>query len=132
MAKATKHLKKHAFKPGQSGNPSGRPVMTPEQKALRTLTLEIYRDVINAALTGNLEDLKAIAQDPESSAIKVGVATSLMKAIQRGDPSVLELFASRIVGKIPDVIDLGGVVKITHKVDPVSLRAAMKKVEEDV
>ncbi len=114
MPRTTKHLKKHQFKPGApSANPHGRPPLTPAQKALRKLTLQSLQDVIEMALTGNIEELKALAQEPNTPALQVGVATAILRAIKDGDPAVLERFAERIVGKIPDRLHLSGEVDLT-------------------
>lgn len=102
----TAHLKKTQWKPGQTGNPNGRPPLTAEQRALRKLTIDTYREVIETALNGTVDDLKALAQDPKTPAIQVGVATSILRAIKDGDPSILEQFAARIIGKIPEVINI--------------------------
>ena len=99
-------MKATQFKPGQTGNPNGRPPLTKEQRALRTLTIERYREVIELALTGNLEELKAFIEDPDTPVIQVGVGTAILTAIKKGDASVLETFAARIVGKIPDEIKI--------------------------
>lgn len=104
--KLTPEMEAVKFKPGQSGNPNGRPPLTKEQKALRSLTLKSYREVIEMVLTGNLEELKEFAQHKDTPVIQVGVATALLKAIKNGDASVLEMFAARIIGKIPEVIHL--------------------------
>lgn len=101
-----KHLKPHHFRPGVSGNPKGRPPISKEQRELRKLTIERYREIINIALTGNLEELKAYIQDADTPAIQVGVATALLKGIKNGDVTVLEHFAARLVGKIPDTINI--------------------------
>lgn len=105
-AEAAAHLKPHQFKPGQTGNPNGRPTLTKEQRAMRALTLTTYREVIEMALTGNMEELKAFAQDPDTPVIQVGVAVAILRAIKNGDASVLEMFAARIIGRIPEVINV--------------------------
>lgn len=97
-------MKATQFKKGVSGNPKGRLPLTKEQRAMRELTLDSLRNVIKASLTGNVDDLKEIATNPETSALEVGFATAVLKAIKSGDPAVLERFAERIVGKIPDDI----------------------------
>lgn len=102
-SKALKNLK--PFKPGQSGNPGGVP-LNPIAKALKELTVQTYREVIELVLTGNIDALKAMIKDQKTPAIQVGVATAFMKAIQTGDYGVIERIAERIVGKIPDEINL--------------------------
>lgn len=103
---AADRIRPYQWKPGQTGNPNGRPTLTKEQRAMRALTLTSYREVIELALTGNLEELKAFAQDPDTPVIQVGVATAILRAIKNGDAGVLEMFAARIIGKIPEVINV--------------------------
>ncbi len=109
----TAHLKPHQFKPGQTGNPNGRPALTAVQRELRKLTLETYREVIELALTGNLDALRALIKNPDTPAIQVGVASSILTAIKKGDASVLERFAARLVGKIPDEIRINAQMNVT-------------------
>lgn len=132
--KKTKYpnIEPHQFKPGESGNPHGRPPLNPIQKALRELTIKTYRDVIEAVLVGNIDQLKVFITDPKSPAIKVGVATALLKAIKAGDYTVIERITERIVGKIPDVVKLESRNTHINKIDPVKLKAALDQLEEDV
>ena len=128
---------KYKFKPGVSGNPNGRPPLTKEQKALRSLTLQSYREVIEMALTGNLEELKEFAQDPDTPVIQVGVATAILKAIKNGDASVLEQFAARIIGKIPDVININSNTNMNVNAAVAvltddELKARLRKLRSDV
>ena len=136
MPKTTKHLKQHQFKKGEpSANPKGRPPLTIEMRALRKLTLSSLQEVIETALTGNVEALKKLAQDPNTPAIQVGVATAIMKAIKDGDPSVLERFAARIVGEIPKNLTINGDINVEHKVrvvPPEIARQAMREIEEEI
>ncbi len=94
------------FKPGQSGNPQGAKRHDPAKRALKNLTIATYRKVIELVLLGNMDDLKAMALDPATPAIQVGVATAFMKAIKAGDYEIIERIAERIVGKIPDELNV--------------------------
>lgn len=101
------HLKA-PWKKGQSGNPKGRPKGTTNviRQALRELTVETYREVIETVLKGNMAALQAIIDDPDTPVIQVGVAKAFMKAMKAGDYATIERIAERIVGKIPDEINL--------------------------
>lgn len=131
------HLKQHQFKPGQTGNPNGRPPISAEQRELRKLTIKSYGEVIETALNGTVADLKALIENPSTPAIQVGVATSIMRAIKDGDPSVLEMFAARIVGKIPDTININsnnttsvhGVIGVMTEDE---LRRRLKRIRNDL
>lgn len=106
MPKTTKHLAKHKFKPGQSGNPSGRPKMDPKARVLKELTVQSFRDVIEVVCTGNIGALEAMKDDPNISALQVGIAACMAKAMRDGDYPTIEKIAERIVGKIPDELNL--------------------------
>lgn len=97
----TKHLKPHQFKPGQTGNPSGRPP-NPIKNALKKLTGQSLQRIIKAVVKGNIDEVQRIAQDPNSSGIEVAVAACFIKAVKQGDWSTVERMIERIVGKIPD------------------------------
>ena len=123
------------FKKGQSGNPEGGRAHNPAIKALKNLTVETYREVIELVLTGNLAQLKAMAEHPETSALQVGIATAFMKAIQSGDYSVIERIAERIVGKIPDELNVRSTntnANLNTAIDKAKLKAAMAELEKDV
>lgn len=137
MPRTTKHLKKHNFKPGQSGNPQGARLHDPVTKALSRLTIDTYREVIEVVLTGNLTALKEMAEHPDTPAIQVGVATAFLKAIKTGDYAVIERIAERIVGKIPDVLNVNSnnntnLNATVTAIDKTALRKAMAESENDV
>lgn len=125
----------YKFKPGQSGNPKGRPPLSPIQRALKNLTIESYREVIEAVCTGNIDNLKAMVEDPKTSALQVGVARAFMKAIQAGDYTVIERIAERIVGKIPDELKVTSQnvnANLNATIDKQKLKAALEQLEKDV
>lgn len=98
-------MKAHQFKKGKSGNPGGLP-KNPAVTALRNLTIKEYREVIELALVSNLEALAKLANDPATSAVQMGVARALMNAVKKGDFDIIERLATRIVGKIPDKLEV--------------------------
>jgi hypothetical protein len=125
------------FKKGNKANPLGGNAHNPAVRAMKTLTLEVLREVIEVALTGTLADLKALAENPSTPAVQVGVATAIMKSIKSGDPTVLERFCERLVGKIPDKIEINSVnnSNVNQQVtviDQVALKTAMIKLQGDV
>jgi len=135
MPRDGKHLKAHQFKPGQTGNPEGARRHNPIAKALKNLTVEAYRDIIKAACCGNLDHLRAMVKNPKMSALQVGVAQALAKAIERGDVEVVERLVSRIVGKIPDEINVNATnVNLNAEIDVPAekVKAAIAKVMGDL
>jgi len=128
-------LKPYHFKPGQSGNPEGARKHNPIRKALANLTVDTYRKVIEAVLTGNMDNLKDIITDPNTPAIQVGVARAFVKAIEAGDYGVIERIAERIVGKIPDELNVRSVnqnANMNAQVDPEKLKAALAQLKDSV
>lgn len=128
-------MKAHQFKPGQSGNPKGRLPLNPIQKALRELTIKSYREVIEQVCTGNIDNLRAMIENPKTSALQVGVAKAFVKAINDGDYGVIERIAERIVGKIPDELNVNSKnmnANLNASIDPVKLKAALAKLESGV
>lgn len=140
MPKTAKHLKAHQFKKGApSPNPKGRPPLSPGQRELRKLSLKTHQEVIEMALTGTVGELKALATDPKTPAIQVGIATAILQAIKVGDPSVLERFMERIIGKIPDKLEVTSVSSVSIDVNAqiavltdADLKARMLRLESDV
>jgi hypothetical protein len=135
---ARKPPPKHSqFKKGQSGNQAGARAHNPAIKALQKLTVESYREIIELILSNNVAAVKTIAEDPNTTALQVGIAVAFLKAIKNGDYTVIERIAERIVGKIPDVVTvnqntnmaISGSIKVFDKV---ALKAAMDEIEKDV
>ena|SRR5665213_438697 len=129
---------KHSrFQKGKSGNPEGGRAHNPAIKALRKLTVESYREIIELILSNNVAAVKAIAEDPNTTALQVGIAVAFLKAIKNGDYTVIERIAERIVGKIPDVVHINSqnnsnVNAEIKVIDRQALKAAYNKLEEDV
>lgn len=134
-----KHLK--PFKKGQSGNPKGKPKgrFNPIQRALKELTIDTYREVIELVLTGNEAAVQAILVDDDRSLLQKGVAKAFIKACKAGDYEVIERIAERIVGKIPDQINLVSKnlnanmdVPAESKVTTDEVKAAFDELEREV
>jgi hypothetical protein len=82
-------LQAHAFQPGQSGNPSGRPAKP-----------------FTAALLRIVE--KKIANDPDGRALLDAIAQQLVAKASKGDLASIRELADRIEGTPQRSITLGG------------------------
>jgi len=125
----------YMFKPGQSGNPEGGRRHNPAIKALKKITLEVYREIIELVLTENISELERIENDPQTPAIQVGAARAFRLGIQRGDWNLIEQFAARLVGKIPDELNVRSQnlnANLNGALDPLKVKAALKELEEEV
>lgn len=87
---------KHSqFKPGQSGNPAGKP------KNLLTATR--YSQIASKYLNMSQGELKAVLDDPKTPMVDVTIISRLMLAKSRGD-SINDLLAY-VVGKPAETIN---------------------------
>jgi len=124
-------IKEHNFKPGQSGNPSGRP------KGVASLT-ERFRLFLNQAVGDilNDEEKNIITQKHGKGFLEIPIADALTRTAIRegikGDFKFIEMLWQRADGKVPDRIagyDGGplnrnrGIVDVAKK--PELLKAAM-------
>lgn len=125
-------LKKHAFKPGQSGNPEGSRLHNPLVRAFSKMSVETFRRVLEVILTGNRDDLNKIIKDKKSTNLELAVATAMVNAIREGDYGVVERIAERIIGKIPDQLNVKSEGVLDVSIDPAKLRAALKKIKSEV
>ena len=82
-------MKAAQWKPGQSGNPSGRPHKTPFAALLRIVE-------------------KKIANDPGGRVLLDGIAQQLVAKASKGDLASIRELADRIEGTPPRSITLGG------------------------
>lgn len=83
------------FKPGVSGNPSGKP------KGL--LTVDQVSAMMGRFCHLTRDELHKVVSDPKSTMLEVTVASILAKAAKDGDYSRLEFLLQRSVGKVKDV-----------------------------
>lgn len=123
------------WKKGESGNPIGSRAHNPATRALKKITLESYREMIELVLTGNLSQLKEIAENPKTPALQVGIATAFMKAIKEGNHEIIERIAERLVGKIPDELNIKSQslnANLNAEVPLEKVKAALQKLQGDV
>lgn len=104
------------IKKGEIRNPLGAGAHDKDRKALKRLTHKMIKKLINLALTGTLEDLNAVAQNPRSSALEVGISSALANAIKKGDWSTLKGIVEALVGKEADKFIIEAQGEIEHKV----------------
>lgn len=108
------------FKPGQSGNPAGRPPVPQEVKVIRQITRDDLIDLGLMVVKGDVPTLQLIVDgvnmpDPDPmkrpTPLQALVATSLLRAIKKGDASVLNALLDRFFGKTPISVFIGGAGK---------------------
>jgi len=96
------------WKPGESGNPAGRPkkiIKRLEEAVGIKFNLELTKtdkyQIIEWCLERNLKELKDLVNDPQSPIFLVNIATAIIGDIKKGQLKTVELIFDRVFGK-PD------------------------------
>jgi hypothetical protein len=90
-------LRPYQFRPGQSGNPSGRPKQPLPAAKLEVVTQEL--------LTKTVDELKQIVDDPKTPSYKVLTAKAILRSTITGDYSHAKEVIDRAVGKVVERIE---------------------------
>lgn len=105
MAKSKNdNLVPHQFKPGQSGNPGGRPPLPEEIKKARKLNQIRVSEVVIEFLNMPMRDVKQIMDDPNTPALESMVARIIFEAQKHGDQSRANFVIEHGVGKLRETI----------------------------
>ena len=80
------------FKPGQSGNPGGKPK--------QLLTKDKVKGILGRFADMTREDLQAIVTNPKSTMLEIMVASIMVKAAKDGDFSRLNFILDRSIGRV--------------------------------
>lgn len=91
---------------GQILNPEGARAHSPITKELRKFTNELFIDLLQLAIMGDRDGLKKLIADETTPAIQVGIAQSLLNAIEKGDWDIISKITERITGVAPKVVHL--------------------------
>lgn len=106
VKKAAPQLRPHHFKPGQSGNPGGKPK--------QLLTKDKVKGLVDKFYHMSREDLKKVAANPKSTVIELTIASIMVKCIEAGDFSRFDGMLSRAIGKVADEIIMPRPMVITR------------------
>lgn len=104
------------FKPGQSGNPNGRP-----RKYVSLLKEQGYKvseinDTIQAMMSMDLEELKSVWDNPKATVLEKTIAAAMRKSLEKGSLYSLETLLTRVYGKPKETIDTNNKTELTGKI----------------
>jgi hypothetical protein len=104
IAKRMKNLK--PAKKGEVRNPNGGRAHNGLKAQLKKLTTKELSDMIELVMTKPVSELQKIAMNPNEISLKVGIASAMVRMINKGDFETLEKMLQRVVGKVKDEVDL--------------------------
>ena len=92
------------FKPGQSGNPKGRPPLPAEIRAIKSLSPQYVKKIISKLALMDREQMMEWIQKPlikgGPTNIELMVASIITKAVTDGDQGKLNFLLDRTIGKV--------------------------------
>jgi hypothetical protein len=108
------------FKPGESGNPNGRP-----RKYVSTLREQGYKlseinDCIQVMMAMTIEELKEAFENPTATVLEKTIAAAIKRSIEKGSLYSIETLLSRVYGKPKESVDMDiqGEVTVTMNLNP--------------
>lgn len=96
------------FKPGETGNPNGRPQVPQDVKQMRELNKVELTRILNKFVYLTKDELSECLKDPMTPAVEMMVGTIIHKAITTGDHSRLTFILDRLVGPNKQSVEVTG------------------------
>jgi poly-beta-hydroxyalkanoate depolymerase len=94
------------FKPGQSGNPNGRPRKYVSLLKEQGYKLAEINDTIQAMMSMDLDELKTVWDNPKSTILEKTIAAAMRKSLEKGSLYSLETLLTRVYGKPKEQMDI--------------------------
>lgn len=90
-----------SWKPGQSGNPSGRPKIPEALRGIHSLTQPEVCKIISKYARMEKAELIGASENPKTSALELCIASIFVACIKTGDYTKLSFLLDRAIGKVP-------------------------------
>jgi hypothetical protein len=94
------------WKPGESGNPKGRPKKPVLQMKVEGYKLAEINDTIQMMCSMTADELKKIWDNPKSTILERTIASALKKSIEKGNLDSVETLLNRVYGKPKEKMDI--------------------------
>jgi poly-beta-hydroxyalkanoate depolymerase len=94
------------FKPGQSGNPNGRPRKYVSLLKEQGYKLAEINDTIQAMMSMDLDELKTVWDNPKATILEKTIAAAMRKSLEKGSLYSLETLLTRVYGKPKEQMDI--------------------------
>ena len=105
------------FKPGESGNPNGRPRKYISQLKDQGYKLSEINDTLMVLLSMDVEELKAVFENQKSTVLEKAVANAIRKSIEKGSLYNIETIITRAMGKPKEQTEHSGTqtIKVVYE-----------------
>jgi hypothetical protein len=101
------------FKPGESGNPNGRPRKYTSLLKEQGYSLSEVNDCIQVLMSMTIEELKEVWDNPKATVLEKTIAAAIRKSIEKGSLYSIETLLTRVFGKPKEQTETSGTQKIT-------------------
>lgn len=98
---------KTTFKPGQSGNPNGRPKLPEDIRKASQLTNEEFIRLANRFFAMSRAEIQETLQDPKATLLELIVGGIAARAAKDNDHTRATFLLDRTIGKVAETIKHG-------------------------
>lgn len=96
------------FKPGESGNPNGRPPVPDDLREARTVNQHEFERVANLYLFMKRPELMKAAEQADLPMLDTMVVALMVAIVNTGDYKRLNFLLERTIGKVKTVVEISG------------------------
>lgn len=107
---------KYQFKPGQTGNPKGRPKLPKAIKEARAMNRHVLAELLSKYTHYSLKELEAVAKNPHTPSFDLIVISAIKFAIQKGDAKSRDFLIERMIGRVKYEVDMVGQLGIEGQI----------------
>lgn len=101
---------------GESGNPNGRPRKYVSLLKEQGYKLSEINDTIQVMISMDLDELKAVWDNPKATILEKTVANAMRKSLEKGSLYSLETLLTRVYGKPRETIDTNNKTEFSGKI----------------
>jgi poly-beta-hydroxyalkanoate depolymerase len=88
---------------GETMNPNGRPRKYVSQLKEQGYKLAEVNDAIQALMSMDVEELKAVLENPKATILELTIAKAMVKSLQNGSLYSMETLLTRVYGKPKEI-----------------------------
>ena len=123
-----RHLK--PFKPGQSGNPSGRNKIRDDLKDVKLLSKADVKRLIQKIIDMSPEELLELSNDKTVPALEHMMASVVINAVKQGDQARINFLLEQTIGKVAEKHE-HEMVDVTYKTEVLEDGSLLQKIHDE-